>query len=174
MDRARHRPDRLSGGEQQRVAIAVALACGPRVLLADEPTGELDSVTAAEVFALLRQVSLLNGVTVLIVTHDPQVAAHVSRTVAIRDGRTSSETLRRVQARDDGERHVIDEEYAVLDRAGRLQLPREHIEALHLERRVRLLLEPTHVGIWPDRSDAAVNEFTAPSESSASPEEGSE
>ena len=150
-DRARHRPDRLSGGEQQRVAIAVALACGPRVVLADEPTGELDSSTAGEIFALLRHVSELHGVTVLIVTHDPQVATHVNRTVAIRDGRTSSEILRRFRPGDDGEHHIIDEEYAVLDRAGRLQLPREHIDALHLERRVRLLLEPTHVGVWPDQ-----------------------
>jgi ABC-type lipoprotein export system ATPase subunit len=151
-DRARHRPDRLSGGEQQRVAIAVALATGPRVIFADEPTGELDSVTAGSVFALLRHASELHHVTVVIVTHDPQVAAYVSRTVAIRDGRTSSETLRRVEAGDDGEHRVISEEYAVLDRAGRLQLPREHIDALHLERRVRLLLEPTHVGVWPDRA----------------------
>jgi putative ABC transport system ATP-binding protein len=152
-DRARHRPDRLSGGEQQRVAIAVALATGPRVLLADEPTGELDSVTAGEIFELMRRASELYHVTVVIVTHDPQVAGHVDRTVAIRDGRTASETLRRIEAGDDGEHRIISEEYAVLDRAGRLQLPREHIDALHLERRVRLLLEPTHVGVWPDRAD---------------------
>ncbi len=151
--RAGHRPDRLSGGEQQRVAIAVALATGPRVLLADEPTGELDSVTAGEIFGLMRRASELYHVTVVIVTHDPQVADHVDRTVAIRDGRTASETLRRVEAGDDGEHRIISEEYAMLDRAGRLQLPREHIEALHLERRVRLLLEPTHVGVWPDGSD---------------------
>jgi len=92
----------------------------------------------------------------VIVTHDPQVAGHVDRTVAIRDGRTSSETLRRIEAGDDGEHRIISEEYAVLDRAGRLQLPREHIDALHLERRVRLLLEPTHVGVWPDRDPGSM------------------
>ncbi|HET7026568.1 MAG TPA: ABC transporter ATP-binding protein [Candidatus Limnocylindrales bacterium] len=153
-DRARHRPERLSGGEQQRVAIAVALANGPAVVLADEPTGELDSTTGAEVFALLRRVNAELGTTILIVTHDVLVSEQVQRTVAIRDGRTSSETLRRTERTDEGDHRIIAEEFAVLDRAGRLQLPRTHIEALELERRVRLRLEEDHVGIWPDRSSA--------------------
>jgi ABC-type lipoprotein export system ATPase subunit len=149
--RADHRPERLSGGEQQRVAIAVALANEPAVLFADEPTGELDSATSAEVFALLRQVNADHGTTVVIVTHDPQVSEQVQRTVAIRDGRTSTETLRRTELTDEGDHRVIAEEFAVLDRAGRLQLPRAHIRALDLARRVRLRLESDHVGIWPDR-----------------------
>ena len=151
-DRAQSKPERLSGGEQQRVAIAVALANEPPVLLADEPTGELDSVTAAEVFALLRRVNQELGTTIVIVTHDPLVADEVSRTVAIRDGRTSTETVRRTEVTDEGEHRTIAEEFAVLDRAGRLQLPRRHIEALHLAERVRLRLEDDHVGVWPDEA----------------------
>jgi ABC-type lipoprotein export system ATPase subunit len=150
-ERSAHRPDRLSGGEQQRVAIAVALANQPAVLLADEPTGELDTVTAREVFDLLRSVNRELGVTIVVVTHDPLVSEQVSRTVAIRDGRTSSETLRRRSVTEEGDHHVISEEYAVLDRVGRLQLPRAHVEALGLERRVRLALEPDHISVWPDR-----------------------
>ncbi|MDQ1324495.1 MAG: hypothetical protein QG587_1831 [Chloroflexota bacterium] len=153
-DRAGHRPDRLSGGEQQRVAIAVALANDPSVILADEPTGELDSRTSAEVFGLLRRVNREMGTTIVIVTHDAFVSEQVGRTVAIRDGRTSSETLRRTEQTDDGHR-VISEEYAVLDRAGRLQLPRAHVEALELQNRVRLRLEEDHVGVWPDDRDRA-------------------
>jgi ABC-type methionine transport system ATPase subunit len=148
-DRAANRPDRLSGGEQQRVAIAVALANDPSVVLADEPTGELDSRTSAEVFELLRRVNRELGTTIVIVTHDAFVSEQVGRTVAIRDGRTSTETLRRTEQTDDGHR-VISEEYAVLDRAGRLQLPRSHVEALELRSRVRLRLEEDHVGVWPD------------------------
>jgi ABC-type lipoprotein export system ATPase subunit len=150
-DRARHRPDRLSGGEQQRVAIAVALANAPEVLLADEPTGELDTGTSHELFDMMRSINHDLGVTIVVVTHDPLVSGQVTRTVAIRDGRTSSETLRRRELGDDGDHRIISEEFAVLDRAGRLQLPREHVEALELERRVRLVLQPDHIGVWPDR-----------------------
>ena len=148
--RADHRPDRLSGGEQQRVAVAVALANEPEVLLSDEPTGELDTDTSGEIFDLMRHVNREVGTTVVIVTHDPLVSEQVQRTVAIRDGRTSTETLRRSSLSDEGDHEVIAEEFAVLDRAGRLQLPRAHVEALELERRVRLRLEPDHIGVWPD------------------------
>jgi ABC-type lipoprotein export system ATPase subunit len=152
-DRAHSRPERLSGGEQQRVAIAVALANEPAVLLADEPTGELDSATGAQIFALLRHVNKELGTTIVTVTHDAMVSEQVPRTVAIRDGRTSTETVRRTELTDEGDHKTIAEEFAVLDRAGRLQLPRQHIEALHLAERVRLRLESDHVGVWPD--DAA-------------------
>ncbi len=144
-DRLDHTPTRLSGGEQQRVAIAVAVANEPRVLLADEPTGELDSATAGEVIELLREINAERGLTMVIVTHDPLIAERVTRTVAIRDGRTSSEVLREdpfgAEAR----------EFAVLDRTGRLQLPRDYLEALDLEHRVRLSLDPDHIKVWPDR-----------------------
>jgi ABC-type lipoprotein export system ATPase subunit len=151
-DRADHRPDHLSGGEQQRVAIAVALANEPEVLFADEPTGELDTTTAHEVFDVLRKVNQELGVTIVVVTHDPLVSEQVNRTIAIRDGRTSTETLRRRSLTEAGDHHVISEEYAVLDRVGRLQLPRAYVEALGLERRVRLVLEDDHITLWADYS----------------------
>jgi len=147
---AGRRPAELSGGEQMRVAIAVALANRPRVLLADEPTGELDTETSAEVFAAFRTANRELGVTVVVVTHDPAVSGHVERTVAIRDGRTSSEVLRRTTTSADGSFEVVAEEYAVMDRAGRVQVPKDYREALALTRRVRLALEPDHVSIRPD------------------------
>ena len=152
------RPDQLSGGEQQRTAIAVALVNEPKVLLADEPTGELDTATAAEVFGALQRANSELGVTVLIVTHDPAVSAVVRRTVAIRDGRTSTEIHRHAIAGDDGEvaQHAV--EYAVLDRAGRLQLPREMTEPLGMRDLVRLESEPDHIGVWPDRRAAGSGE----------------
>jgi ABC-type lipoprotein export system ATPase subunit len=147
---AKRRPGELSGGEQQRVAIAVAMANGPQVLFADEPTGELDTATSADVFTALRAANTDLGVTVVIVTHDSAVATQVQRTVAIRDGRTSSEVLRRTAVDEFGRSEVVAEEYAVLDRAGRVQLPREYRESLGLQQRVRLELEADHIGVWPD------------------------
>ncbi|MGK5551587.1 ABC transporter ATP-binding protein [Actinomadura kijaniata] len=144
-DLAGRRPTELSGGQQQRVAIAVAVANEPQVMLADEPTGELDTATAAEVFEALRGVNRELGTTTVIVTHDPNVAAQVDRTVAIRDGRTSAEIRREDR---DGVR--VATQYALLDRAGRVQLPRDFTEALDLRDRVRLTLEEDHVGVWPD------------------------
>jgi hypothetical protein len=90
----------------------------------------------------------------VIVTHDAAVSGQVERTVAIRDGRTSSEVLRRSATAANGDTHVIAEEYAVMDRAGRVQVPRDFREALALTRRVRLALEPDHVTIRPDAPDA--------------------
>jgi ABC-type methionine transport system ATPase subunit len=144
------KPDQMSGGEQQRTAIAVALANHPQVLFADEPTGELDTATAAEVFGALRTVNAELGVTILVVTHDPAVSSQVRRVVAIRDGRTSTETLRYSTADGDGNvaHHVI--EYAMLDRVRRLQLPREMAEALGMRDRVRLEAMADHIRIWPD------------------------
>jgi ABC-type lipoprotein export system ATPase subunit len=150
-ERGDHRPDRLSGGEQQRVSIAVAIANRPAVLFADEPTGELDSDTAQQIFDLLRSVNAELGVTIVVVTHDPLVSDRVSRTIAIRDGRTATETLRRAAVSEAGEHHLVAEEYAVLDRVGRLQLPRDYVDALGLLRRVRLVLEDDHITVWPDR-----------------------
>jgi ABC-type lipoprotein export system ATPase subunit len=147
--RARIPASRLSGGEQQQVAVAVALANAPPVLLADEATGELDGAGAARLFEVLRRVNREYETTILLVTHDPLVAGHVQRTVAIRDGRTSTETVHRQDARSGVQGEVTSEEYAVLDQAGRLQLPRSFVEALGLARRVRLRLEDDHVTIWP-------------------------
>ncbi|MEU4388070.1 ABC transporter ATP-binding protein [Promicromonospora sp. NPDC023805] len=146
---AGRRPGEMSGGEQQRTAIAVAVANSPRVLLADEPTGELDEATSVEVLEALRGVNRETGVTTLIVTHDPTVSEHVARTIQIRDGRTSTETLRRTETDEHGQARHVSEEFAVLDRVGRLQLPQDFVQALDLRDRVRLALEPDHVGVWP-------------------------
>lgn len=169
--RRRHRLAELSGGEQQRVAIAVALANRPKLLLADEPTGELDSTNATVVFDLLRRLNLELGLTIIIVTHDPAIAARVDRVVAIRDGRTSTETVRRpimsastapghperseaaskdAQEREPGQEpaHHYDE-YVVLDAAGRLQVPREYLERFGISDRARLELREDGILIKP-------------------------
>jgi ABC-type lipoprotein export system ATPase subunit len=137
-------PRQLSGGEQQRVAIATACANGPRLLLADEPTGELDSHTAGDVFGALRAVNRDLGTTILIVTHDIEVVGQVDRTIAIRNGRTSMETLRKTA--EPGRREV---EYAVLDRNGRLQLPARMTERLGMRDRVRLDERTDHIAVRP-------------------------
>jgi putative ABC transport system ATP-binding protein len=85
--RRTHLPAQLSGGERQRVALARALVGRPRLLLADEPTGALDTEASAEVLALLAALSRQHGTTVLLVSHEPAAATHADRTVHIRDGR---------------------------------------------------------------------------------------
>jgi len=151
---ADRRPAEMSGGQRQRVAIAVAIANRPAVLLADEPTGELDEQTSAEVLAAMETVNRERGVTTLIVTHDSGVTEHVERTVRIRDGRTSAETLRRAGIDEDGRAVRTAREYAVLDRAGRMQLPADFVAALDLRERVRLSLETDHVRVAPGQGDA--------------------
>ena len=145
-DRADFRPDRLSGGQQQRVALAIALANNPLILLADEPTGQVDTATADEIFAALRQINRTYNTTIVVVTHDQRAANKVDRVVAIRDGRTSTE-IRRSRNLRDGELH--EEEWVILDRAGRLQLPQAYVETLDMRERVKLRLEDTHVSVWP-------------------------
>ncbi|MEO8906959.1 MAG: ABC transporter ATP-binding protein, partial [Microbacteriaceae bacterium] len=108
------------------------------------------SATGDEVFAALRSANTDLGATVVIVTHDSEVSSEVQRTVAIRDGRTSSEVIRRTEVDEHGASEVFAEEYAVLDRAGRVQLPADFRRTLSLRDRVRLELETDHVGIWPD------------------------
>jgi ABC-type lipoprotein export system ATPase subunit len=155
------RPDQLSGGEQQRVAIAVALANNPVLLLADEPTGELDSITASEIFTLLRSLNERLGLTIITVTHDVAIAAVMDRTIAIRDGRTSTETVRREAPLDaasdytpgasaiiglSGETH---RESVLIDRVGRLQLPKEAIETIPFNGRAEVRIINDHVELWP-------------------------
>jgi ABC-type lipoprotein export system ATPase subunit len=155
---ADRRPGELSGGEQQRCAVAVAAANKPEVLLADEPTGALDGETAEEVFGALRTINAEFGATVVIVTHDHAVTRQVRRTVAIRDGRTTSEVHMATRAAADGTTESVREEYAVLDRAGRMQLPAEFVAALSLRDRVRLNLEPDHVQIHPAAPEERTDE----------------
>jgi ABC-type lipoprotein export system ATPase subunit len=145
----------MSGGQQQRTAVGVAIANNPQVLLADEPTGELDDQTATEVFGALRAANEQTGATILIVTHDTAVSEHVRRTIAIRDGRISTEVLRRTEVGASGEESHVAEQYAALDRVGRLQLPAEYIESLGMKDRVRLSLEPDHVVVRPGHAGAA-------------------
>ena len=143
------KPDRLSGGEQQRVAISVALANDPPLLLADEPTGELDSQTASEVFSVMRALNEDIGVTIVVVTHDPAIANQIDRVVAIRDGRISTESFRRVVF-EGREAYVYHDEYAVVDRSGRLQIPKEYLEKIDVNERARLKLAGDHVEVLGD------------------------
>jgi ABC-type lipoprotein export system ATPase subunit len=146
--RLHHKPERLSGGEQQRGALAVALANDPPLLLADEPTGELDSVTAREVLSLLRQLNLELGLTTIVVTHDRLVAEAMDRSVAIRDGRTSTELL---HAEEEAE------ETAIIDSVGRLQIPKQLLESLDFNGRARVHFAADHLELWPAAAAAGTN-----------------
>ena len=144
--RATHRLTALSGGEQQRLALAIALANDPPLILADEPTGELDQRTALQIFDLFGRLSSDLGKTVVIVSHDPGVKHHVGRVIGIRDGRTSTETIRQpVSASDGMEEDVTHMEYTVLDAAGRLQLPADVVEELGMRGRVTIERAPDGV-----------------------------
>lgn len=150
--RMHHRPHELSGGEQQRVAIAIALANQPKLLLADEPTGAVDTKTASQIMDVFRELNRSLGVTIIIVTHDRQLSRKVDRVVAIRDGRTSSEFIRRksyaeelkeLAQREEEKEQEEDthEELIVLDRAGRLQIPREYLEKIGIRGSSKVKME---------------------------------
>lgn len=144
--RKNHRLDQMSGGEQQRIAIAIALANDPKILLADEPTGAVDAKTGAYILDALREINQTTGVTTVIVTHDRQLTKKVNRVVSIRDGKLSSERLMKQSYRDRlseisafTEESEVQDEFTVLDRAGRLQIPREYLEQMQLQgNRVRV------------------------------------
>ena len=134
----------LSGGEQQRVAIAIALANNPKLILADEPTGAVDTKTSEMILDIFKTLNKEEGITIVIVTHDIKLANHIDRVVAIRDGRTSSEIIRKksmaeelgelgdiVNADESGE--DLREELIVLDRSGRLQIPKDYIKSLGIK-----------------------------------------
>ena len=145
-DRLHHRPYKLSGGEQQRGALAVALANEPPLLLADEPTGELDTATAREILSLLRQLSRELGLTTVLVTHDRLVAEAMDRSIAIRDGRTSTEVVHSEEKA---------EETVIIDSVGRLQLPRALLDAAGFNGRARVHLADGHIQLWPAGSAIA-------------------
>ena len=146
--RKNSRLDQLSGGEQQRIAIAIALANNPRVLVADEPTGSVDAKTGAYILDMFRDINRNTGLTIVIVTHDRLLSKKVNRVVSIRDGKISSERLMKQSYRDRltdisafTEESEIQDEYAILDRAGRLQIPREMLEKMQIrDNKVRIEL----------------------------------
>jgi energy-coupling factor transporter ATP-binding protein EcfA2 len=160
-DRIHHRLVEMSGGEQQRVAIAVALANDPKLLLADEPTGEVDSTTALVIYETFKRLNREYGLTTLIVSHDPGIARHVDRVVAIRDGKTATETVRQSvvngsagrelsgEGGDGDETEEVFEELVVLDSAGRLQVPKEYLEHFAIQGRARLELVDDGILIRP-------------------------
>ena len=156
----------MSGGEQQRVAIAIALANNPKLLLADEPTGAVDTKTAGNVLDVFKRLNKETGVTVIIVTHDVNLAKSIDRVVAIRDGKTSSEMIRRkpvltgisfdelseiqqaeIRAMEESKVH---DELVLLDKAGRLQIPKDYLSALGISGgdRVRVELEDGKISIY--------------------------
>ena len=148
-----HTPEKLSGGEQQRVAIAIALANKPPLLLADEPTGELDDATAAEILDLFGTVNQEMNTTILIVTHDPDIAYKVGRVVMIRDGKMSTEIRRKVTYRrlsSEAEKDQVLEEFILVDGSGRVQIPRDVLEELSIGDRARLTVEDGKVTLVPD------------------------
>jgi ABC-type lipoprotein export system ATPase subunit/bifunctional DNA-binding transcriptional regulator/antitoxin component of YhaV-PrlF toxin-antitoxin module len=152
-ERSHHALAQLSGGEQQRVAIAVSLANSPSLLLADEPTGEVDSQTAAAIYQTFQTLNRELGLTILIVSHDTGIARHVQRVVAIRDGKLASETVRQASTSGNGSdgssataaAEEVFEELVVLDSAGRLQIPKDYLQRFNIQGRAKL--EMTEDGI---------------------------
>ncbi len=156
-------PNQLSGGQQQRAAIAVAIAHRPPLLLADEPTGELDSITTQQILHLFRSLQQTSDLTILVVTHDAAVAASADRVVGLRDGRTSTETRRRRESLPPlGADEVLTvsglpannhQDLLVVDHVGRLQLPRDVMHELSIQGLVELRRAGDHVEIWPFHQD---------------------
>ena len=167
-DRKNHTMQQLSGGEQQRVAISVALANQPSLLLADEPTGELDSTTSLAIYQAFKDLNAQFGVTTLIVSHDATIARHVQRVVAIRDGKTASETVRvdngEVEGSEagdtkPGQAEAQFEELVVLDAAGRLQIPKEYLERFSIHGRAKLEVGENGILIVPVDAKGSEHEY---------------
>lgn len=143
--RKNSRLDQMSGGEQQRVAIAIALANDPKLLLADEPTGAVDTKTSNIILDIFKELNRKDGLTIVIVTHDVKMSKQIDRVVAIRDGRTSSEIVRKksyaqeldemgnIVENTESDTEETHEELVVLDRSGRLQLPKDQMEKLGIK-----------------------------------------
>src|SRR6266851_2516557 len=151
-DRMDQQPGNLDGGQKIRLALAVALANGPRLLLADEPTAELDTATAHGVLTDLAKLLDDLDTTAVFVTHDPELERFAGRVIQIRDGKTSTET------RWTGSREaMVADELVIMDRAGRIQLPRAYVEKLALKERVRVRLESDRISILPPDSQDGNN-----------------
>ena len=159
-DQFKRFPSQLSGGEQQRVAIARALLQDPCLILADEPTGSVDTKTGNYILDVFRELNRSMGLTIVIVTHDRQLSKKVNRVVSIRDGKTSSEMIMKQSYADvlasvgalgdvsmEADTHT---EYAVLDRAGRVQIPKELLESIGVTgNQLRLEVENGKIIITP-------------------------
>ncbi len=146
-----NRMQEMSGGEQQRIAIAIALANAPKVLLADEPTGSVDTKTSNYIFDIFQRLNRELGVTIVIVTHDVSLSRKVQRVAAIRDGKISSERILKedfAERMSQADRSVnwseaeTQDEFAILDKAGRIQLPKEMLDEMNLtDNKIRLVTE---------------------------------
>ena len=140
-NRKNHMPFELSGGEQQRIAIAVALSNNPPLILADEPTGELDDETSQNILDLLNKLNQKLNTTIVIVTHDPKISDDVSRSITIKDGKTSLET------------QIINNEkneYLLIDSIGSLQIPKKILDSNNIDKRVKIYNEGGVIKIEAD------------------------
>lgn len=157
-DRMHNKLHQLSGGEQQRVAIAISLSNRPKLLLADEPTGSVDTATSDQIMQIFRQVNRELGITVVIVTHDLNLAGKVDRVVAIRDGLTSTEFLKRnpnldlAAAELGGGLQEVHEAFVVVDRVGRLQVPKEYLESVGINGRASMEFDGEKIIITAPKS----------------------
>jgi ABC-type lipoprotein export system ATPase subunit len=160
-ERMHNKLHQLSGGEQQRVAIAISLANRPKLLLADEPTGSVDSRTSDIIMDIFRRLNRELGVTIVIVTHDLSLAGKVDRVVAIRDGLTSTEFIKRNPNLDSadgripssaGGLHEVHEAYVVVDKVGRLQIPKEYLAALKIKDKASLEFDGERIIISQPKS----------------------
>ena len=131
-------PENISGGEQQIAAIAVALANQPPLLLADEPTGELDDETSDMVLEKMRYVNKNYGTTVVIVTHDPKIEDHVNRSIGMRDGKVVKEVLKNKK---------IKSEYVVIDSFGGVQIPQEILSKSKIDSKASLTSDKTKISL---------------------------
>ena len=153
-DRRDARPRELSGGEQQRIALCAALAHRPRLLVADEPTGELDAETARGVLELVAELVREHGTTALVVSHDPATVEHADRVVHVRDGRVSDERLVAAGGAD----------AVVVGRGGWLRLPEDVLRSAGISDRATVRLEADHLVIAaPKTGEACVDSTQAPS-----------
>ena len=131
-------PENISGGEQQIAAIAVALANQPPLLLADEPTGELDDETSDMVLEKMRYVNKNYGTTVVIVTHDPKIEDHVNRSIGMRDGKVVKEVLKSKRSKN---------EYVVIDSFGGVQIPQEILSKSKIDSKASLTSDKTKISL---------------------------
>lgn len=137
----------MSGGQQQRIAIAIGIANNPKILLADEPTGAVDTKTTMQVLDVFNELNRALGITVVIVTHDKLVTKRVNRVVSIKDGKISSEMLRRSYAQeielleDDFDMNTTHDELAVVDKTGRVQIPMDFLNSIGIEKTDKVKIE---------------------------------